>query len=149
MRPVKRPTVQSANRRARRASASRRAVSLACLSAGMLGLAAAPALAASYTMTDLGSLGYGTTFATAINSTGQITGESYLGTEVQVPCETRHDKPPCFTHPGHAFLWSKGTMTDLGTLGGLDSAGSALNDLGEVVGTSGTSNGTSAFTDEK
>jgi probable HAF family extracellular repeat protein len=100
-------------------------------------------------MTDLGSLGYGTTYATAINATGQITGESYLGSEVQVPCATRHDKPPCFTHPGHAFLWSSGTMTDLGTLGGLDSSGNAINDLGEVAGSSGTASGSSAFTDQK
>jgi probable HAF family extracellular repeat protein len=112
-------------------------------------LAAAPALASTYSMTDLGSLGYGTTYGTAVNASGQITGESYLGTEVQVPCATRHDKPPCFTHPGHAFLWSNGTMTDLGTLGGLDSEGNAINDLGEVVGTAGTPNGTSAFTDQE
>lgn len=39
-------------------------------------------------------------------------------------------------------------MTDLGTLGGLDSEGNAVNDLGEVVGTTGTSNGTEAFTDQ-
>jgi len=39
-------------------------------------------------------------------------------------------------------------MTDLGSLGGLDSEGTAINDLGEVVGTSSTSNGTGAFTDQ-
>jgi probable HAF family extracellular repeat protein len=39
-------------------------------------------------------------------------------------------------------------MTDLGTLGGLDSGGNAINDSGEVVGTSNTSNGgRSAFAD--
>jgi probable HAF family extracellular repeat protein len=146
---ITRPTIRSASRPTRRASTTRRAVSLACMSAGLLGVAAAPALASTFTMTDLGSLGYGTTYGTAINASGQITGESYLGTEVQVPCATRHDKPPCFTHPGHGFLWSNGAMTDLGTLGGLDSGGNAINDLGEVVGTSNTSNATSAFTDQK
>ncbi len=40
-------------------------------------------------------------------------------------------------------------MTDLGTLGGLDSSGNAINDLGEVVGTSNTTNnGSSAFADQ-
>jgi uncharacterized membrane protein len=148
MRPVTRPTIRSASRSARRVPGTRRAVSVACVSVGLLGSAAGPALASTYSVTDLGSLGYGTTYATAINASGQITGESYLATEVQVGCPTRHDKPPCFTHPGHAFLWSKGSMTDLGTLGGLDSAGTAINDLGEVVGTTGTSNGTEAFTDQ-
>jgi uncharacterized membrane protein len=56
------------------------------VSAGLLGSAAAPALASTYSVTDLGSLGYGTTVATAINAAGQITGESYLGTEVQSWC---------------------------------------------------------------
>jgi probable HAF family extracellular repeat protein len=120
-----------------------------CLSAGMLALTAAPALASTYTVTGLGSLGFGTTVATGINASGQITGESYLGTEVQTKCPTPKHKPPCFTHPGHAFRWSNGTMTDLGTLGGLDSSGNAINVLGEVVGTSNTSNGgSSAFADQ-
>jgi probable HAF family extracellular repeat protein len=35
----------------------------------------------------------------------------------------------------HAFLWSNGKMTDLGTLGGSDSKGLAINGSGEVVGT--------------
>jgi probable HAF family extracellular repeat protein len=39
-------------------------------------------------------------------------------------------------------------MTDLGTLGGLDSQGNAINDLGEVAGSSHTATGSSAFTDQ-
>jgi probable HAF family extracellular repeat protein len=127
----------------------RRGVVLAlCASAGVLA-SAAPALASSYAVTGLGSLGFGGTVATAINSSGQVTGESFLATEVQVRCPTPRHKGPCFTHPGHAFLWSSGTMTDLGTLGGLGSGGNAINDLGEVVGTSNTANGgVSAFADQ-
>jgi probable HAF family extracellular repeat protein len=125
-----------------------RVVLAACVSAGILASTAAPALASTYTVTGLGSLGFGSTVATGINASAQITGESYLGTEVQTKCPTPKHKGPCFTHPGHAFLWSNGAMTDLGTLGGLDSKGNAINDLGEVVGTSNTSNGgSSSFAD--
>jgi probable HAF family extracellular repeat protein len=58
-------------------------------------------------MTDLGEgTGYG------INNAGQVTGSN-----------------------GHAFLYSQGQMTDLGTLPGyLDSTGYGLNDVGQVVG---------------
>jgi probable HAF family extracellular repeat protein len=35
---------------------------------------------------------------------------------------------------GHAFLWSNGTMTDLGTLGGKYSHPTAISDRGQVVG---------------
>jgi probable HAF family extracellular repeat protein len=148
MRQARRPTSGSASTVRGHASLRRRAVSVACVSAGLLCLAAAPALASTYTVTDLGSLGYGTTFATAINAHGQITGESYLGTTVPVPCRPRQ-KPPCVTHPGHAFLYGGGTMSDLGTLGGLYSGGAAINISGELAGWSYTLTGNiQAFVDQ-
>jgi probable HAF family extracellular repeat protein len=104
---------------------------------GLPAAAAAPAAAATtYTITDLGSLGGGVTHGLAINASGQVTGDSVLSTLVQVPCPPRKYGGPktCFTHPDHAFVWSNGTMTDLGTLGGLDSQGVAISDSGEVVG---------------
>src|SRR5215813_5691077 len=107
---------------------------------GMPAAAAAPAAAATtYTITDLGSLGGGVTHGLAINASGQVTGDSVLSQLVQVPCPPQKYGQPkkCFTHPDHAFLWSSGTMTDLGTLGnGLDSQGVAINDSGQVVGSS-------------
>ena len=100
--------------------------------------AAAPAGAAAttYAVTDLGSLGGGTTQALAINASGQVTGSSVVGKAVQVPCPPQKYGQPkqCFTNPEHAFLWSGATMTDLGTLGGLDSQGVAISDSGDVVG---------------
>src|SRR5215471_3416413 len=104
---------------------------------GLPAAAAAPAAAATtYTITDLGSLGGGVTHGLAINASGQVTGDSVLSTLVQVPCPPRQygGQKKCFTHPDDAFVWSNGTMTDLGTLGGNFSQGVAISDSGEVVG---------------
>jgi probable HAF family extracellular repeat protein len=122
-----------------------RSAHVACLA--VLGLAAgvpavaaaAPAAAptATYTITDLGSLGGGVAHGLAINATGQVTGDSLLAKQVMVPCP--YPQPPnqkCSANLDHAFFWSNGTMTDLGTLGGNNSQGVAINGSGEVVGAS-------------
>jgi len=104
-------------------------------------IAAAPAAAATtYTVTGLGSLGLGSG-PNGINATGEVTGNSSLTTLVPTPtCVPYHGhKPPCTEHPYHAFVWSNRTMTDLGTLGGNFSAGTAINAAGEVAGWSDTS----------
>lgn len=132
-----------------------RATRFACLA--VLGLAAgvpaaaasaAPAAAATatYTITDLGSLGGGVTHGLAINATGQVTGDSLLAKTVQLPCPyPQSPNQKCSANLDHAFLWSNGTMTDLGTLGGDNSQGLAINDSGAVVGESQTKTGGSPF----
>jgi probable HAF family extracellular repeat protein len=68
---------------------------------------------------DLGALPGGKdSHAFAINESGQIAGEA------ETP----------FGY--HAFLYSKGTMADLGTLGGSDSYGQSINRSGQVAGIS-------------
>jgi probable HAF family extracellular repeat protein len=87
---------------------------------------ATQAAARIYTAVDLGVLPSSglITFSHAsdINDAGQIVGSSSAA-----PGEL-----------SHAFLWHKGVMTDLGTLGGNFSAALAINARGEVVGQSFT-----------
>ena len=113
-----------------------RSVAVAGFVSGCLAAAPAGAAAATYTVTDLGSLGGEVTQAFAINASGQVTGSSVVGKAVQVPCPPQPYGGPnkCFTNPEHAYLWSGGSMSDLGTLGGLDSQGVAISDSGDVVG---------------
>jgi probable HAF family extracellular repeat protein len=63
------------------------------------------------------ALGGGFSQGNAINDVGQVTG----------------------TSNGHAFLYSNGQMTDLGTLGGDSSFGNSINNVGQVTGSSTTS----------
>ncbi len=89
-------------------------------------------LYANESMAGLGTLVKGattTSVANGINSTGQVVGYS----NTQTPGST------------HAFVYSGGTMTDLGTLGGNTSAAYGINDSGQVVGDAATSNTTHAF----
>jgi probable HAF family extracellular repeat protein len=86
----------------------------------------AQADASAYTVVDLGTLGGSPAFAyaLAINSAGQVVGASTIPSgEI------------------HAFLWDKGVMTDLGTLGGSSSNAFGINNAGQVVGTSETAGG--------
>jgi probable HAF family extracellular repeat protein len=122
--------------------------SAACTLAALAGVAAAPASAATttYTITNLGSLGFGETDGVAINASGQVTGLSYNGQTVTLStccggCYKGGPHNHCKEEVYHAFLWSNGTMADLGTLGGIYSAGRAINLSGEVVGSAQVSTG--------
>ncbi len=73
-------------------------------------------------MSDLGTLGGTSSFATDINNRGQVVGSS----------------------DGRAFLYSDGAMTDIG-IAGQNSSAQAINDRGEIVGFSDSGGKTRAF----
>ncbi len=89
------------------------------------------ALATTYTVTDLGTLGGTESFGSSLNASGQVTGASH----------------PFYDEQIDSFLWTpttpngaSGAMTDLGTLGGTQSFGNGLNASGQVAGESFTAN---------
>jgi uncharacterized membrane protein len=100
---------------------------------------------AAYTVTNLGSLGGGYTKGLALNNNGQVTGYSTTGKTITLKsccggCYPGGPHNPCVEDIYDAFVWSNGTMTDLGTLGGNFSQGDSINLSGEVVGSKRTEN---------
>jgi probable HAF family extracellular repeat protein len=69
-----------------------------------------------YSVVDLGTLGGASSQATGINDSGQVVGWAYTSGGIQ-----------------HAFLYSAGTMQDLGS-GSWYSGASGINNAGQVVG---------------
>lgn len=89
-----------------------------CGSLFLVGTSSAQPIA--YTITDLGTLGGDYTYTSAINASGQVTGNSTT-----------------FWGGGRAFLYANGQMTNLGSIySSYYSSGNALNDLGQVAGSS-------------
>jgi probable HAF family extracellular repeat protein len=93
---------------------------------------------AAWTVTDLGVMSdWGTSNATGINNNGQIVGYASTGEYTDSGLDIEH-----------AVLWSNGTMTDLGVIGGssasLSSYAYGINDNGQVVGTAQVTGGTTS-----
>jgi probable HAF family extracellular repeat protein len=81
------------------------------------------------TIRDLGTLGGNQSLAGALNERGQIIG---------VAANTIPDPYSLFgwATQTRGFIWEKGTMRDLGTLGGADTGPSFINERGQVAGVS-------------
>jgi probable HAF family extracellular repeat protein len=91
-----------------------------CMAGYVLGPLSANAQ--TYSIVDLGTLeGGGNSFSTGINNAGQVVGWA-------------HTDPSNLIW--HATLWSEGTLTDLGTLGGKLSSATGINDAGMISGNS-------------
>jgi probable HAF family extracellular repeat protein len=78
---------------------------------------------------DLGTLGGNQSLAGAINERGQVIG---------VAANTTPDAYSLFgwATETRGFIWEKGVMQDLGTLGGADTSLSGINESGQVAGVS-------------
>jgi probable HAF family extracellular repeat protein len=86
---------------------------------------------------DLGTLGGTSSFASSINDAGQIIGPA-LNNILDPFSMLGIGSQTTFTQT-RAFLWDRGMMQDLGTLGGPDSWALFINNRGQVAGFSYTS----------
>jgi probable HAF family extracellular repeat protein len=98
-------------------------LALMALAVSAAGVARPARAGTAYILTDLGTLGGDTSYAYAVNASGQVAGQSSIGRSVY-----------------HAFLSGPGggPLQDLGTLGGSQGVGFAVNDSGQVAGWSFT-----------
>lgn len=87
-------------------------------------------------MQDLGTLGGPDSWAASINDSGQVAGWALVDSTIN---------PVTGSPTQHPFLWERGVMKDLGTLGGTlavvgsfssPGAGASINSRGQVIGTS-------------
>jgi probable HAF family extracellular repeat protein len=120
--------------------------------------AAAPPVT-TYQLIDLGTLGGESSYATAINDRGHVVGSSQtaagdwhgflwrggrmtdLGALRPTGINNRDEVIGTTDTATTGYLWRRGRLTDLGTLGGLSSFPAAINDRGDVVGSSSDETG--------
>jgi len=84
-------------------------------------------------MTDLGTLGGPTSSASDVNKNGVVAGTSEID-----DCESAPWDPSFLICINRAFRWHRGTMVDLGTLGGANSFANHINNRGVIGGASQT-----------
>jgi probable HAF family extracellular repeat protein len=104
-------------------------------------------LLSGYTITSLGTFGGPASWASGINNVGEVVGAA----------DTRRyywvfDGPKDKAYYADAFLWkpsvsngTKGSMTDVDALGGIESEATSVNDTGQMVGRTDLPDGTHAF----
>src|SRR5262244_2750025 len=92
-------------------------VGISCADAGSAGRGTGQKLQrARYSVTDLGTLGGTASIAFGINNAGRVGGGANMRGQNQ-----------------HPFLWDKGQMIDLGTLGGLNANAGGTNENDELA----------------
>src|SRR5579863_6347710 len=107
-----------------------------------------PTLWANGQIIDLGTLGGYQGVALESNNQGQVVGVATNSVPDSFAGLFANTVPAGF-QPGtqqRAFLWERGVILDLGTLGGPDAAAALINDRGQIVGVSYTNSAVNAST---